>query len=161
MEECIDQEECIDPAVAGKNIRLVYEPDNRNWRYSVAIPNGISQEYLRCVRCPVSSLSAVAEAVGLLAGLKTPAEEYLGAVGQWPSIEELGGRNSGTYTANIVSGEFFFQATLKTVEEECIDPAVAGKNIRLVYEPDNQNWTCSSVTIPNGIPQEYLPNGCH
>ncbi len=114
-----------------------------------------------CVKCPVTVSQAVGEALGLLAELKTPAEEYLGAVGQWPSIEELGGRNSGTYTANIVSGEFFFQATLKTVEEECIDPAVAGKNIRLVYEPDNQNWTCSSVTIPNGIPQEYLPNGCH
>jgi len=99
----------------------------------------------------------VFEAVSLLGGLKTPAEEYIAENGHFPpSVESIGGHTSGQYTANIVSNpyDFYFQATLSGE-----DTAIGDKTIRLTYDPINGKWICSPGS-PNGMDDKYLPTNC-
>ena len=147
--------EGVHPAVAGKTIRLSYNMTTEYWEMGPGEPNGVPQP---CFPSP-SAKSQVTEAINLMGGLKTPIEEWLGAFGYWPtSIEELGGKTSGQYTANIVLELYFVQAAMKTVAEG-VDSAVAGKTIRWSYDPDTQNWQCSTGE-PNGVSAAYLPAAC-
>jgi TM2 domain-containing membrane protein YozV/Tfp pilus assembly major pilin PilA len=101
--------------------------------------------------------SKVAEAVGLLAGLKTPAEEYITANRAFPpSVESIGAKTSGKYTANIVSNpqRLYFQATLSGEDSQ-----IGGKTIRLTFDPESGGWICSSGS-PNGLDNRYLPRAC-
>jgi len=99
----------------------------------------------------------VGEAIGLLAGLKTPAEEYFANEGEFPpTVESIGGKTSGKYTANIVSNSdgFYFQATMAGEDFQ-----IGGKTVRLTLEPDSWSWICSPGS-QNGLDNRYLPSSC-
>ena len=151
-------EEGVEPAVAGKTIRLFYNIKTRDWKLGRGAPNGVSQQCLASVPVGGVVTEAILKAIGLLSGLKTPAEEYFAATAKWASVEELGGKTAGKYTANIISGDLFFQATLRTVEEG-INPLLAAKTIRLTYNSAAMLWQCSAGE-PNGVPSEFLPSTC-
>ncbi len=99
----------------------------------------------------------VQEAIHLLAGLKTPAMEYISENRAFPpTVESLGGQTSGKYTANIVSNPdgLYFQATMKDDGSR-----IAGKTLRFTLEPDSWNWICSPGS-PNGLDNMHLPRNC-
>jgi TM2 domain-containing membrane protein YozV/type II secretory pathway pseudopilin PulG len=99
----------------------------------------------------------VSEAVQLLGGLKTPAEEYLVSKGEFPpTIDVLTDKTSGKYVASLVSNpnEFYLEATMN---ED--DKVLGGKVLRLIYHPDTKVWTCDE-SYPNKIPQKFLPSIC-
>ena len=101
--------------------------------------------------------SKVSEALGLLGGLKIPAEEYFADDGEFPpSVESIGGKTSGKYTDNIVSNPagFYFQATMSGEEA-----SISGQTIRLTFEPESGEWICRSG-YPNGLDNMYLPSRC-
>ncbi|GEM_PF-1613576 len=147
--------EGVEPAVAGKTIRLFYNRKTQDWKLGRGAPNGVSQQ---CLLSSVPVIEFICETMGLLGGLKAPAEEYFSSMGKWGSVEELGGKIAGKYTANIISGDFFFQGTLKTVEEG-VNPLVAGKTIRLTYNSNAMLWQYSAGE-PNGVPSNVLPSTC-
>ncbi len=108
---------------------------------AVAIP--AYTDYLRRAK--------VAEGVGLLAGLKTPAEEYYGSKAAWPAaVTTIGGKTKGKYTSTVVrtTGATGFGATF-------IDANVAG-TLLLTYSTTTKNWTCSH----SGMNPAYLPTSC-
>ena len=116
--------------------------------------------------------SKVAEAVNLLAGLKTPAEEYMASVGSdWlPPIGSIGGKTKGKYTslvyrykdgsttavaANGPVGAIDtavgaiavdpngYVATLKD-SKLAVDPADGlSMGIALLYDVPTSTWTCT------------------
>ncbi len=94
--------------------------------------------------------SKVAEGVGLLAGLKTPAEEFLGATGRLPTIEEAGARSSGKYTSHI-----YLLEDGKGYAAEFYASELAGR-VLLMYDFDNKFWTCSGDEMES----RYLPTAC-
>jgi TM2 domain-containing membrane protein YozV/type II secretory pathway pseudopilin PulG len=99
----------------------------------------------------------VSEAIQLLGGLKTPAEEYMASKGEFPpTIDVLSDKTSGKYTASLESNpeEFYFEATMSKE-----DSILGGKILRLIYHPDSKRWSCSAA-YPNGIPQKFLPSIC-
>jgi type IV pilus assembly protein PilA len=101
--------------------------------------------------------SKVSEAIELLGGLKTPAEKYLATKGEFPpAIDLLTKKTSGKYIASLVSNpkEFYFEASMSWD-----DRILAGKTVRLIYQPDTKTWSCSAA-YPNGIPEKYLPSTC-
>ncbi len=103
--------------------------------------------------------SQVAEAIGLLAGLKTPTEEYIGSKGvaAWPTTAQvtgtLGGKVKGKYTSAIISKEtaHAYSAVMK-----------AGTNITgavdLVYDSTLKTWNCQNGSSPMNV--AYLPTAC-
>lgn len=95
--------------------------------------------------------SKVAEGVGLLAGLKTPAEEYMGSKGfndHVPAVASIGGKTSGKYTTGISTSGMAYTATFK-------DTGIAG-TLKLQYDTGTQNWTCTH----DGMSPAYLPSNC-
>jgi TM2 domain-containing membrane protein YozV/Tfp pilus assembly major pilin PilA len=99
----------------------------------------------------------VSEAIELLSGLKTPAEEYLAAKGEFPpTIDVVTDKTSGKYVASLMSNpeEFYFEATMRTD-----DSVLGGKILRLIYHPHTKMWTCDD-SYPNKIPPKYLPSTC-
>jgi len=94
----------------------------------------------------------------MLAGLKTPAEEYIANSNEFPpTVESIGAKTSGKYTADIVSNpyDYYFQATMNDNAGE----RIAGKTVRLTFDPNSYTWTCSPGT-PNGLPNNFLPSNC-
>jgi len=99
---------------------------------------------------------AIDEAVGMLVGLQTLAEEYYDSMGELPSLETIGWKISGRYVANLNQQPLSYQATLKS---EGVDNAIAGKTIQISYNPSTYTWTCGPGSV-NGIEHQYLPNTC-
>lgn len=97
---------------------------------------------------------AIDEAVGMLIGLPTPAEEYYASMGELPSLEIIGWKSFGRYVASLNQQQLSYQATLKS---EGIDNAIAGKTIQIRYHPSTYTWTCGPGSV-NGIEHQYLPN---
>jgi type IV pilus assembly protein PilA len=96
--------------------------------------------------------SKVAEGVGLLAGLKTPSEEWFSAKNTWPSaVASIGGKTKGKYVKNITvapgNGVLGFAATFTG--------GIEG-SLTLIYTTSDQNWTCSDT----GMNQAFLPTSC-
>ncbi len=86
--------------------------------------------------------SKVAEGVGLLAGMKTPAEEFFGAKGHLPTVEEAGGKSSGKHTSRI-----YLLEDGSGYAAEFYDSALPGR-ILLKLDTDSSTWTCSSENMP-------------
>jgi hypothetical protein len=114
----------------------------------------------------------VSEAIKLLFGMRIPVEECYAVTGK-PCSPKILTYLSGKYVANITLApdklpvlnptkysyqEFSYQALLKT-ESEGIEKALAGKTIRITYEPGTEVWRCSPGN-PNGVAQKYLPIEC-
>jgi type IV pilus assembly protein PilA len=92
--------------------------------------------------------SQVAEALGLLAGLKTPTEEWTGSKGYWPTIASIGGKTGGKYTTSInVSGQGY--------SAKMIDSTITGV-VNLMYDGTAKTWSCKTSTVLAA----YLPTAC-
>jgi type IV pilus assembly protein PilA len=92
----------------------------------------------------------VVEGLGLLAGLKTPAEEWLLKHNRFPSVASLGGKTGGKYSTNIgLEGDFSYSARF-------LDPKLTGKLV-FSYDPKTKMWDCSKNTT---VPEKYLPSNC-
>lgn len=101
--------------------------------------------------------SQVAEALGLLAGLKTPTEEWYGSKGAWPTIitSQLGGKLVGKYTTDIAITSTPAAGYQKGYEAAMKDKTITGKVI-LSYNTDKKVWTCWGSTVSAA----YLPTAC-
>jgi type IV pilus assembly protein PilA len=115
---------------------------------AVAIP--AYSDYLRRAK--------VAEAVGLLAGLKTPAEEFMSTRGTTtpPAIASVGGKTSGKYTTAI--GAYQVGSDIVGYSAAVNDTAVSGA-IVLSYDSGNQTWDCKSPAS-GGMEAKFLPTSC-
>jgi type IV pilus assembly protein PilA len=94
--------------------------------------------------------SKVAEGIGLLGGLKTPAEEWWGSKNTWPTVVSLGSKDNGKYTTGIVkttAGQGY-QATFK-------DTSITG-TLMLTYDSTKKVWTCTHQSMNVA----YLPTAC-
>ena len=96
--------------------------------------------------------SQVAEALGLLAGLKTPTEEWYGSKGTWPTniAGQLGGKLAGKYTTKIE-----VDSANKRYTAEMKDASITGQ-VWLTYDSAKKTWTCYGSTVK----AEYLPTAC-
>ena len=94
--------------------------------------------------------SQVAEALGLLAGLKTPTEEWYGSKGEWPTsiTNQLGGKLAGKYTTGVAINGMGYKATMR-------DTNISGE-VRLTYNVTAKTWTCYGSTVSPA----YLPTAC-
>ncbi|SEH06790.1 pilin [Candidatus Venteria ishoeyi] len=119
--------------------------------------------------------SKVAEAIGLMAGLKTPVEEYIGSKGvtNWPTNTAaitglLGGKVTGKYTSMITpaggaTGPYGFQAAMKGVSA---DWGGKGLSVHLQYITSDKSWDCKSGIVANqvagtdALDPAYLPTAC-
>ena len=113
--------------------------------------------------------SKVSEAVNLLGGLKTPAEEYMSSVGvpKVPAIASVGGKTSGKYTSLVermtwVAGD----ATANGYYAIMRGTDIPG-GINLNYNSVTRNWTCTlnftvaqAANATASIPPEYVPTSC-
>lgn len=92
----------------------------------------------------------VIEGLGLLAGLKTPAEEWFSAKGYFPSVISLGGKTGGKYTTGIgFLPQFSYSAKFDDVD-------ITGV-LMLNYDTPSKTWNCKDGTT---IPQRFLPANC-
>ncbi len=94
----------------------------------------------------------VVEGLGLLAGLKTPAEEWYGSKGGtgFPSVASLGGKTGGKYSTKIaLDGAFAYSVSF-------IDTDISGKLV-LTYDNTARTWGCVTNTT---TPAKYLPSNC-
>jgi len=101
----------------------------------------------------------VAEAVNLLGGLKTPAEELMatsGSTTEIPPIASLGGVTTGKYTLLLSrnSNNICYQATFK--DESIGGPPPGDKLLVLCYDFGTKQWTCKN----DGMSPAYLPGSC-
>lgn len=105
-----------------------------------------------------TSRAKVMDAVSLLAGLKNPMMDYYMTWGTWPSVDEVGGKVTGTYTSILISGKpnTYVEATMKM----SASPDLGGKSIRVVYYPDTRDWICTTVGSSNPIPDKLVPSSC-
>ena len=114
--------------------------------------------------------SKVSEAVNLLGGLKTPAEEYMSSKGitYVPPIASVGGKTKGKYTSIVGShaelgGTAPATFPTRTYAAELIDPNITtGGNVGTIDAYDvmlsldnNAIWTCTG-----NIETAYLPSSC-
>ncbi len=103
----------------------------------------------------------VAEATQLLGGLRMPMQEFYGTWGHWPSVDSVQGRSAGNYVSNIISGgtspEFFIEATMIGDSSRV---GVFGKQLRMVFNKTENEWTCTTIGATTPIPVEYLPSPC-
>ena len=109
----------------------------------------------------------VDEAIKLLFGMRLTVEECYSATDEACTPDILTPL-SGQYVANIRllpdnlpilnPTKMSYEAILKT-ESEGIEKALAGKTIRITYEPGPDVWRCSSGS-PNGVAQKDLPIEC-
>jgi type IV pilus assembly protein PilA len=108
------------------------------------------------------SRSKISEAIQLSAGTRIPMQEYLATWGRWPAIATIGGKTKGNYVSNLVSGKIddniYFIETL--MKGDSSQKGVYGKQIRLVYNSESREWTCTTVGTTNPMPNEYLPSSC-
>jgi type IV pilus assembly protein PilA len=115
---------------------------------AVAIP--AYSDYLRRAK--------VAEAVGLLAGLKTPAEEFMSTRGvtNVPAILSIGGKTGGKYSTAI--GEYGTSPNFTGYSASITDAAVTGAVV-LTYNSQDATWDCKSAST-GGIESKFLPTSC-
>ena len=118
---------------------------------SIAIP--LYSDYMQRAK--------VAEAAQLLGGLRIPMQEHYGAMGSWPHIDSIQGRSQGTYVSIIASGGtspiFYVEATMRGDKTR---PGVFGKRLRMIFNHNENTWTCSTKDATDPIPTEYLPSPC-
>ena len=110
--------------------------------------------------------SKVSEAVNLLGGLKTPAEEYMATKGttQVPMISSIGGKTRGKYTSIVsnlgaTDGNGYYAIMI----DQNISSTADKNAVSLTYETQGKIWTCQAVVLPTGssaIAGEYLPSSC-
>ena len=122
--------------------------------------------------------SQVAEALGLMAGFKTPSEEWYGSKGTWPTnISQLGGKTSGKYTSTISISPL--SSTNLNLDSYCVGvwtyvtyrgitiKICAGfrmfatmkdipGDVFLTYDAEAKYWHCHSTSMK----PEYLPTAC-
>ena len=99
----------------------------------------------------------VAEAMGLMSGLKTPIEEYYASKGFWPSsIDILGGKESGKYTS-VVEIDDTNMAVIATMRT-----ALNNGQLALEYDSATENWTCNltNAGIDTAVDTAYVPSSC-
>jgi type IV pilus assembly protein PilA len=100
------------------------------------------------------SKSKVAEAIGLLVGLKAPAEEWgIYANTGVPEPLSMNAKTSGKYTKNIKKNGFCYEATLY---DQVISGTDFSKAVKLCYDTDKSTWSCMESTIN----KKYLPSAC-
>jgi len=100
--------------------------------------------------------SKVAETLNLLAGLRTPAEEWGISAGNVPEPASLNVKTTGKFTKNIVKSTtdtLCYEATLHDTE---ISGSDFSKVIRFCYDPSRSNWNCDGSTVDI----VYLPSAC-
>jgi len=100
--------------------------------------------------------SKVAEAIGLLSGMKTPIEEFLASKDEWPTIGQLGSKSSGKYTTSVVITPPSVIATMRG--KLGVNNAVGG-NIQLTYSGTTKEWTCELPTT-GPLEKAYAPSNC-
>ena len=104
--------------------------------------------------------SKVSEAVNLLGGLKTPAEEYMATKGTTsvPLISSIGGKTKGKYTSVVgimpIASANGYSAVMIDLN---ISPN-GTESVRLSYETQGKIWTC--YLGGNPIAGEYVPSSC-
>ncbi|MDM8562683.1 pilin, partial [Candidatus Marithioploca araucensis] len=101
--------------------------------------------------------SKVAEAMRLMAGLKTPAQEYMGAKGfndHVPLIVSIGGKTSGKYTSIIKQAGMCYTASMR---DNSISPNSTADVAKLCYDTVSTNWTCGK---DGAFQDKYLPSNC-
>ncbi|MDM8544852.1 pilin [Candidatus Venteria ishoeyi] len=96
--------------------------------------------------------SKVAEGLGLLYRLKTPAEEFMLAKksNKLPSVEEIGAKTSGKYVSQI-----YLLENGSGYAAEFYDSALSGRVI-LSYDPEQQTWDC----FGDDMKPSFLPKSC-
>jgi type IV pilus assembly protein PilA len=99
--------------------------------------------------------SKVTEAMGLLGGLKVPAEEW-GIGTEVPAPGSLDAKTAGKYTSNLVKSGLCYQAAMYDLDLQKTDSATTGGLVILCYDTDTKNWSCESSTIQ----KKYLPSAC-
>ena len=94
----------------------------------------------------------VVEGLGLLAGLKTPAEEWFGSKGgsAFPGVGSLGGKTGGKYSTGIGLVTPFAYSV------KFIDTDISGQ-LNLTYDSTARTWGC---VVGTTIPPKYLPSNC-
>ncbi|MCK5522437.1 MAG: prepilin-type N-terminal cleavage/methylation domain-containing protein [Thiomargarita sp.] len=100
--------------------------------------------------------SKVAEAMSLMAGLKTPAQEYMGAKGfddHVPVIASIGGKTSGKYTSIIKQVGMCYTAEMRDKSISAAPADVA----KLCFSTTTTNWTCGK---DGEFAEKYLPSNC-
>lgn len=102
--------------------------------------------------------SQVAEAAGLLAGVKPRVREYHEMYGTYPTLSQMDATVSGAYTASIIQSEEgnCFTAIMK---EKDVNHAIAGGTLRLCTPDSGVHWTCF-VGGRNPIDTAYVPPAC-
>ena len=107
--------------------------------------------------------SQVTEAVGLLAGVKTYAEEQYGNGNGFPDDADLAGtsaRLGGRYTSRINSdGTDLLTATMK-VAGSAVAGAIANLTITMQYNTITGIWTCNPALNKGTILNKHLPTTC-
>jgi len=118
---------------------------------SIAIP--LYSDYMQRAK--------VAEAAQLLGGLRIPMQEFYGTMGSWPHVDSIQGRSQGTYVSIITSGGtspiFYIEATMRGDKTY---PGAFGKQLRMIFNKDENVWTCSTQNTVDPIPTAYLPSPC-
>lgn len=89
--------------------------------------------------------------LGLLAGIKTPAEEYHGIHDTWPEPALIGVKTQGKYTTSIVVDA----ATGTYTATADID---GEKHLSLRYDATNKEWVCEYPAADNL--QGLAPSTC-
>ena len=98
--------------------------------------------------------SKVVEAIGLMAGMKTPAEEWMASKGYSstvPTPGEIGGKTFGKYTVHI---------TLATSKHGYTANVVGIGDLQMTYDTVSKAWTCSTGLQGTAIKRAHLPTSC-
>lgn len=102
------------------------------------------------------SRSKVVEAIGLMAGLKTPAEEWMASMGVYgtvPAPSEIGGKTGGKYTRSVTR--------IATGTGVGYTASVTGiGDLQMVYAPGTKSWTCKTGVGGTAIKNAHLPTSC-
>ena len=100
--------------------------------------------------------SKVTEAMGLLGGLKVPAEEWgINATDGVPAPKSLDAKTAGKYTKNVWKANATDLCYKATLHDTSVSPDDT-KYVELCYDTDTKNWSCETSTIE----KKYLPSAC-
>lgn len=98
--------------------------------------------------------SKVVEAIGLMAGMKTPAEEWMASKGYSvtvPGPGEIGGKTLGKYTTGI---------TLAADSDGYTANITGIGDLQMLYDPATKSWTCVTGDEGTAIDKAHLPTSC-
>ena len=100
--------------------------------------------------------SKVTEALNLLGGLKTPAEEYFGAKDAWPRLSDMGAKTGGKYATAVA--QYTNGTDVATFGELGYSASVYKSigSIGLIYHSTKKRWTCMKLTMEPA----YAPSSC-